>query len=175
MGQGEGPEMEFSAYLRGMVWGWMTCPQGRWQNFYLKGGCWWEVWVSGMHMIYIWWESAKSYDRIFLPKEFLMWHGTVYVTWERSDTNNAKQKVISRSRDAQQPAYAGSGRVDNLVAVRTVCRCRVMADNPSLILPVSLTWETPLVLHQILQTGFSPKLSVTWISDHHTMWLRQTW
>lgn len=68
-----------------------------------------------------------------------MWHGAVYVTWERSGTNNAKQKVISRSRDAQQPAYAGSGRVDNLVAVRIVCRCRVTADNPSLIVPGSLT------------------------------------
>lgn len=37
-----------------------------------------------------------------------MWHGTVNVTWERSDMNNAEQKVISRSRVAQQPAYAGS-------------------------------------------------------------------
>ena len=68
-----------------------------------------------------------------------MWHGAVYVTWERSGTNNAKQKVISRSRDAQQPAYAGSGRVDNLVVVRTVCRRRVTADNLSLIVPGSLT------------------------------------
>ena len=76
---------------------------------YLKGGCWLEVWVSGMHMTYIWWESAKSYNsRIFSCKEVLMWHGIVNVTWEWSDMNNAEQKVISRSRVAQQPAYAGS-------------------------------------------------------------------
>ena len=37
-----------------------------------------------------------------------MWHGTVNVTWEQNDMNNAAQKVISRSRVAQQPAYTGS-------------------------------------------------------------------